>query len=65
MEYNEVYVTKTQEEIIKNAPVYTAYGKRNARILTFGKDGKPFVIEFKKWDKPMKYLKRAYKGVKL
>lgn len=48
MEYNEVYVTKTQEEITKNAPVYTVYGKRNARILTFGKDGKPFVIEFKK-----------------
>ncbi len=48
MEYNGVYVTKTQEEIIKNAPVYKVYGKRNARILSFGKDGKPFVIEFLK-----------------
>lgn len=48
MEYNEVYITKTQKEIIKNAPVYKVYGKRNAQILTFGKDGKPFVIEFKK-----------------
>ena len=48
MEYNEIYITKTQKEFIKNTPVYTVCGKRNAQILTFGKDGKPFVIEFKK-----------------
>ena len=49
MEYNGVYMpTKTQAEIIKKMPVRKAYGKRSARILTFGKDGKPFVIEFLK-----------------
>ena len=34
MEYNEIYITKTQEEFIKNTPVYTVYGKRNARIIS-------------------------------